>query len=115
MKKVLSIFILLCFSVTSAVGNYTAYAEDISLPAPGMMVNLSPAYEPVLIKGLKVHPDNPFLFDFIIDTGNTPLSSTNVLIVDPVQGERLDHLADESHKLNVKIHQRFVFAESTFE
>jgi len=33
------------------------------------MVNLSPAYEPAIIKGLTVHKDNPFLFDFIVDVG----------------------------------------------
>jgi len=40
------------------------------LPIPGTMVNLSPAFEPVLIKGLKIHPENPFLFDFIVDVGD---------------------------------------------
>src|SRR5208283_5726195 len=43
----------------------------LGLPAPGTMVNLSTAYEPALIKGLTVHKDNPFLFDFIVDTGNS--------------------------------------------
>jgi len=38
------------------------------------MVNLSPAYEPVIIKGLTVHKDNPFLFDFIVDVGQDKLS-----------------------------------------
>src|SRR5271154_1532396 len=38
------------------------------------MVDLSPAYEPALIKGLTVHKDNPFLFDFILDTGNSKLT-----------------------------------------
>jgi len=42
----------------------------LGLPEPGTMVNLSPAYAPVLIKGLKLHPEDPFLFDFIIDTGS---------------------------------------------
>ena len=38
------------------------------------MVNLSPAYEPVIIKGLTVHKDNPFLFDFIVDVGQDRMS-----------------------------------------
>jgi hypothetical protein len=38
------------------------------------MVNLSPAYEPVIIKGLTVHKDNPFLFDFIVDVGQDKMS-----------------------------------------
>src|SRR5207244_1947201 len=44
------------------------------LPQPGVMVNLSPAYEPTLIRGMKVHPENPFKFDFIIDTGDSKQS-----------------------------------------
>jgi len=38
------------------------------------MINLSPAYEPVMIKGLTVHKDNPFLFDFIVDIGQDRMS-----------------------------------------
>src|ERR1700733_5380609 len=50
-----------------------AQAQELSLPVPGAMVNLSPAFEPVLIKGLRIHPENPFRFDFIIATGHTGL------------------------------------------
>jgi hypothetical protein len=46
----------------------------LGLPDPGTMVLLSPAYEPTLIKGLTVHKDNPFLFDFIVDTGHSQLA-----------------------------------------
>jgi len=42
------------------------------------MVNLSPAFDPVLIKGLKVHPENPFQFDFVIDTGNSGLKTDDI-------------------------------------
>jgi len=63
----------ICPIACSAEGEFSlpAHGQEVAdLPAPGTMVNLSPAFEPVLIKGLKVHPDNPFLFDFIIDTGD---------------------------------------------
>ncbi|MDE2027866.1 MAG: response regulator [Candidatus Omnitrophica bacterium] len=49
----------------------------MGLPAPGAMLNLSPSYEPVLIKGLRIHPDDPLTFDFIIDTGNSKLTPKN--------------------------------------
>jgi len=55
----------------------TANAEPIysvegefHLPAPGILVQLSPAFNPPILKGLKVHPDNPFRFDFILDQGD---------------------------------------------
>jgi hypothetical protein len=54
-----------------------AYAEEIFLPAPGSMVHLSPSFSPPILKGIKVYPDNPFLFDFILDNGqNAPVNDT---------------------------------------
>ena len=48
--------------------------EDFRLPAPGVMVHLSPALDPPILKGIKVHPDNPFRFDFILDKGDSQLT-----------------------------------------
>jgi len=48
-----------------------AQAQDFRLPAPGVMVHLSPEFNPPILKGLKVHPDNPFRFDFILDKGDS--------------------------------------------
>ena len=47
-----------------------AQAQDFYLPAPGAMVRLSPSLEPLILKGIKVHTDNPFRFDFILDKGD---------------------------------------------
>jgi hypothetical protein len=41
----------------------------LDLPAPGALVLPGTAYAPLLITGLQVHPENPLLFDFILDTG----------------------------------------------
>ncbi len=43
------------------------------LPPPGSFMPLSPGFHPVVLKGIKVYPQNPFHFDFIIDTGNSKL------------------------------------------
>ena len=70
-KKLLSLFVIVSFFLTSLGPLPHAHADmALDLPKPGAMVNLSPAYQPALIKGLTVHKDNPFLFDFILDTGN---------------------------------------------
>jgi len=37
------------------------------------MVLTSPAFMPVMMKGIQIHPDNPLLFDFILDTGKSGL------------------------------------------
>jgi len=72
--------ILLTFLVNSLGPIPTAQAAsgELLLPAVGSMVNLSPAYEPPLIKGLRVHQDNPFLFDFILDAGHSGLSGASL-------------------------------------
>ena len=53
-----------------------APAQEFYLPTPGTMVPLSPKFDPATLKGIKVHPDNPFKFDFIMDQGNnaTPMN-----------------------------------------
>ncbi len=51
-------------------GPLPVYAQDFVLPAPGVRVNLSPEFNPPILKGIKVHPDNPFRFDFILDKGD---------------------------------------------
>ncbi len=48
-----------------------AQAQDFHLPAPGVMIQLSPEFNPPILKGIKVHPDNPFRFDFILDRGDS--------------------------------------------
>jgi len=42
------------------------------------MLELSRPYMPVTVKGLIVHPDNPFQFDFLIDSGDTGLKGQAV-------------------------------------
>ncbi len=71
-KKAVSFTVIFAFLANSFGILPMARADvNIELPAPGTMVNLSPAYEPVMIKGLTVHKDNPFLFDFIVMSART--------------------------------------------
>ncbi|MBF0521885.1 MAG: glycosyltransferase [Candidatus Omnitrophica bacterium] len=66
--KGICVFILLAFTFTSIVP--PSYAQTLNLPAPGTKVNLSPTYIPPLLKGVKIHPDNPFHLEFILDKGD---------------------------------------------
>ncbi len=72
MRKFLIIILIFTFLAAPLMPISRAGASVV-LPEPGTMVSLSPAFEPALIKGLKVHPENPFRFDFIVDTGSLPL------------------------------------------
>jgi len=71
MREIVSGLIALCFLITSIMGSCPVYAQDFSLPAPGQMVALSPAYSPAVLKGLKLDAQNPFRFNFFVDTGDS--------------------------------------------
>ena len=51
------------------------YAEGLFLPVPGTMVMQSPSYAPSILKGIKVHTDDPLRVDFILDKGEGTLAS----------------------------------------
>ncbi len=56
-----------------------AYAQNVlGLPQPGGMVSLSPAFMPAVIKGIKVFPDDPLRFDFIVDVGKSRLQGNDL-------------------------------------
>jgi len=56
-----------------------AQAQTVaSLPQPGVMVPLSPVFHPALIRGMKISPEDPFRFDFIIDAGNSELNGKSL-------------------------------------
>gem|GEM_PF-2167926 len=44
------------------------------MPVPGVMVHLSPEFAPALLRGMIIHPENAFNFDFIIYKGDQALS-----------------------------------------
>ncbi len=87
------IFILIAF-IFNSIGPMPVYAEDFFLPKPGVMVHLSPAFNPPILRGIKVDSNNPFRFDFVLDQGDV-LSSPNASIGDPDQ----EQLKQESTKL----------------
>jgi len=69
-RKVISIGILFTF-LANTFGLTPVQADDFHLSAPGVMVHLSSTFNPPILKGIKVHPENPFQFDFILDQGNS--------------------------------------------
>lgn len=74
--RVTSFFTLLAFLSTILLPANLSYAQVAPyvvqvLPAPGTMVNVSPAFTPVIMRGIEIHPNNPLEFDFFIDSGDT--------------------------------------------
>jgi 6-phosphogluconolactonase/glucosamine-6-phosphate isomerase/deaminase/predicted nucleotidyltransferase len=87
-RRIISVGIILAF-LANTLGITPVYAQSVQaqvfhLPAPGVRVGLSPEYNPPILKGIKVHPDNPFRFDFILDQGDStviPVSSTATRLI----------------------------------
>src|SRR3984885_5524764 len=75
-KLIFTIQVLISFLISSVIGPLPmALASDFHLPVPGVMIHLSPPLDPPILKGIKVHPDNPFRFEFILDKGDSALSN----------------------------------------
>jgi len=83
-KLFIGTVVVLCFFITG-LNVPLVQASDFHLPVPGVLVRLSPPLDPPMLKGIKVHPDNPFQFDFILDEGDSHLNH--------------DQLKDQSSKL----------------
>ncbi len=71
LRPFLSFIIILSFVLSSLGPIPWAEAQDFLLPAPGVRVGLSPESNPPILKGIKVHPEDPFKFEFILDTGDS--------------------------------------------
>ncbi len=67
-RKAISIAIIFAFmgtSVNAPVFAQMAVDPMPRMPAPGVMVHLSPEYTPAYLKGIVIHPENALKFDFI--------------------------------------------------
>ncbi len=80
-RKIISFFVFIVFLFHMLMpGGYSysmeAYSGALNLPAPGTMVGCSERYKPALIKGMTVHPENPLLFDFVVEPGDSLLGGS---------------------------------------
>jgi hypothetical protein len=72
-SRAVSAIILAAFistSIKSPAYAYSAADQFSHLPAPGVMVRLSPEFIPAHLQGMTIHPDNALQFDFLIHKGN---------------------------------------------
>jgi len=85
LTRIVSCYVVFTFIVTSVFLPTQSYAQSqLNLPAPGVMIQLSIPYNPAIVKGITIYPDNPLKFDFIIDPGD-----------DNLQGEALKKEANK--------------------
>jgi len=77
--RIISCFVAFTFAFTTIFS--PAYAQSINLlnlPIPGTMVMPTPAFVPVLLKGMTIHPEDPLRFDFIVDSGHTAFTTEEI-------------------------------------
>lgn len=77
--RVISLIIAIAFLTTAIIPpSYAQSITALNLPMPGVMLTQSPAFVPVLLKGMTIHPEDPFRFDFIVDSGNTNFAQDEI-------------------------------------
>jgi len=73
-KKMTALIVLGNFLLATIISPHSAQAQNaLDLPMPGTMISPGIRYTPAIMAGMTIHPKNPFLFDFIIDTGDDNL------------------------------------------
>ena len=69
-RRLLLALVAFIFIVSAVFPPGVGAQRVLGLPAPGSVVLPTPAFSPVIIKGINLYPENPFKFDFIIDKGD---------------------------------------------
>ncbi len=69
--------VLVAFGLNVIIAS-PSYASTPIQPLPSAILNPSPRYAPVLLKGIKIYPDQPFDLDFIVSPGDEDLSSSDL-------------------------------------
>ncbi|MCX5681512.1 MAG: hypothetical protein NT079_04455, partial [Candidatus Omnitrophica bacterium] len=68
--KTICLLVLASFFLTTILPRQ-AFAQ--TLAPVSNLIPLSPAFTPTLVRGIRVYPDNPLKFDFIVDSGDAGL------------------------------------------
>jgi len=79
-QRIIATGVALIFSL-SLITPSAVYAQPVSvlnLPIPGTLVQPSPAFFPPVLKGLKVYPQEPFKFDFVVDAGEAKIQGEDL-------------------------------------
>ena len=73
-SRLICSFMMTTFVANSVILPQPSFAQSVlNLPEPGVMLMPSVPFNPAIIKGIIIHPDNPFKFDFIVHPGDSIL------------------------------------------
>ncbi|MCB9722255.1 MAG: hypothetical protein H6756_15410 [Candidatus Omnitrophica bacterium] len=75
-RRLFSLGVAFSLVVTGVVPPAAAKTESgVGLPAPGSLVLQSDPFHPPVLTGLTLDPQNPLMFDFIVDVGDSRLTA----------------------------------------
>ncbi|MCA9393282.1 MAG: hypothetical protein KC900_03680 [Candidatus Omnitrophica bacterium] len=72
---VLSVF--LTTSVVPPAAAQTVAGSVLDLPVPGTLVEPTGQFDPAIIKGITIHPDDPLQMSFLVDQGETAMAEAD--------------------------------------
>ncbi|MBF0522115.1 MAG: hypothetical protein HQL24_03555 [Candidatus Omnitrophica bacterium] len=70
--KAIHVVLIISFALNFSILPQLSYAQAIPT-AVIQPIGLTPAFNPAVIKGIKIYPDNPLKFDFIVDVAQSGL------------------------------------------
>lgn len=73
-RRALCWLMILALGINIILPAFAQSAISRSLLAAGVQVFLSSSFTLLLLKAVRIQPDNPFQFDFIVDQGSSKLS-----------------------------------------
>jgi len=73
--RLIGITVMIAFIMTG-LNVPLAQSQEFRLPAPGVMVHLSPEFNFAHLRGMAIRKDDPFRIDFFINRGDQALSDT---------------------------------------
>jgi len=78
--RIISVFTVLAFVWNTVVTGYTQTFSQtmLNLHVPGTMLSVTAEFEPALVCGLSIHPEDPLKFDFIVDPGEGHLKGESL-------------------------------------
>lgn len=67
LRRSINILVLMMFAFSSLFPSALFAQTTMHLPQPGQMIGLSEKFSPIVLQGVTIHPEDPLLFDFIVN------------------------------------------------
>ncbi len=78
LTKCIRICLAICFLLMTTFTDHVHAQNTLILPQPGSIIKPSQSSNPVVIQGIKIHPENALKLDFIVNSGDTKLSDSEL-------------------------------------